>query len=273
MLTDKQKAQYLNRLGLQNLSDDPKALLTQLHLAHLRHLPFENLDITFGRTIELSVTAILYKLLHEQRGGFCYELNGGFYLLLLSLGFKVELLSARVYGPKGYGQEFDHLMLRVGINGQDFLADVGFGDSFLMPVPLDGSISKEGDISYKVEEQNDYLYLLRQGNDSLWQPQYQFTLTPRKLEDFAKTAIYHQTSPQSSFTQKTTCSIATMEGRITLSGRRLITTAQGEKSDLVVKSAKEYKVLLDSHFGVVLPDEFSVNSWFDEGSQRDKAKP
>lgn len=103
---------------------DKKSWLNVLHHAHLHNVPFENLDVVYGRKIELSKEAVFRKLIENEWGGFCYELNYGFYLLLSSLGFSVQLLSARVYGEKedgekGYGQEFDHLMLLVDLEGSE----------------------------------------------------------------------------------------------------------------------------------------------------------
>ena len=74
------------------------------------------------------------KIVVHNRGGFCYELNGGFAWLLRQLGFEVTYLNARVYSRDGrLGMEFDHLALLVSIAGSTdrWLADVGFGDSFV----------------------------------------------------------------------------------------------------------------------------------------------
>ncbi len=258
MLTGDQKELYLKRLGINETLYPPSKLLAQLHIAHLRHVPFENLDIVYGRDITLSDEAIFRKLIEEKRGGFCYELNYGFYLLLSSLGFSVQLLSARVYGKEGYGQEFDHLMLRVDLEGKSVIADVGFGDGFLHPIPLNGSVQEEGNSRFQVTKEQDDLYLMSSQDSATWQPQYRFTLTARKLNHFSAMARYHQTSSQSSFTQKSICTIATQNGRVTLGDRKLKITELGEKCERNILSAAEYVMLLQTHFGVVLPERFSI---------------
>ncbi len=112
-------------------------LLRSLHRAHLLTVPFENLDIHLGRKIVCDESRILHKIVNEHRGGFCYELNGAFAALLRELGFRVTLLSAQVAHQDGsFGQEFDHLALRVDLE-EPWLADVGFGDCFLDPLRLD----------------------------------------------------------------------------------------------------------------------------------------
>lgn len=51
------------------------------------------------------------------------------------------------------------------------------------------------------------------------------------LSAFAGGCHYHQTSPRSTFTQKTVVSRATEAGRVTLAGRRLIVTANGKRNE------------------------------------------
>jgi N-hydroxyarylamine O-acetyltransferase len=47
------------------------------------------------------------------------------------------MLSAQVAGNQNeFSRDFDHMTLRVGLNQQRWLADVGFGDSFIEPLPL-----------------------------------------------------------------------------------------------------------------------------------------
>jgi arylamine N-acetyltransferase len=105
-------------------------------------VPFENLDISLGRKIICDESRFLHKIVNERRGGFCYEMNGAFAELLRALGFKVTLLSARVSGGDGSeGPEFDHLALRVDLD-QPWLADVGFGDSFVEPLLLEPGLEQ-----------------------------------------------------------------------------------------------------------------------------------
>ena len=112
-------------------------LLRALHRAHLFTVPFENLDIPLGRKIICDEARFLHKIVNEQRGGFCYELNGAFAALLRVLGFRVTLLSGRVArADGGYSPEFDHLTLRVDLE-EPWLADVGFGECFLEPLRLE----------------------------------------------------------------------------------------------------------------------------------------
>src|SRR5215213_9188134 len=105
---------YLRRINYRGEFAPTAAALRELHRAHLLAVPFENLDIHLGRPIVLEQQALFDKIVTRWRGGFCYELNGLFALLLRDLGFNVTLLAAGVARADGsFGPEFDHLTLLV----------------------------------------------------------------------------------------------------------------------------------------------------------------
>src|SRR5215207_11196611 len=105
---------YLRRIHYRGDLTPTATTLRELHRAHLLAVPFENLDIHLGRPIVLDQDALFDKIVTRRRGGFCYELNGLFALLLRELGFEVTLLAAGVArADGGFGPEFDHLTLLV----------------------------------------------------------------------------------------------------------------------------------------------------------------
>jgi N-hydroxyarylamine O-acetyltransferase len=245
-------SRYLDRISYSGSREPTPATLHQLHRAHLFAVPFENLDITLGRKIVCDQDSFLRKIVEQRRGGFCYELNGAFAALLRKLGFKVTLLSARA--PRedgGYSPEFDHLALKVDLE-ETWLADVGFGDSFLDPLRLQiGEEQKQGASKFRILEQSGLLYVERTEPNSIWKRQYCFTLVPRRLDEFAPMCHYHQTSPESPFTRKSLCTKATPYGRITLSDRNLIITRNGTKEERQL-TEEEWRTSLPECFGVIL---------------------
>ena len=250
----------LDRIGFDRNKDRgplaPTAeTLRALQVAHLRAVPFENLSIHAGQPIVLDVEALFEKVVTRRRGGFCYELNGLFAALLRALGFEVTQLSAGVGRRDGtFGPDFDHMALLVHTEGEGWLVDVGFGDSFLEPLRLDERGEQvQGDRAYRIDEDGAHLILLqRQGAEGAWEPQYRFTLAPRELPDYAEMLRYHQTSPQSHFTQKRVCSLATADGRVTLSDLRLITTRGGVREERMLPGEAEHAAALRELFGVVV---------------------
>lgn len=269
---------YLNRIRMPlveggdlfpSLEPSPQ-VLQMLHQAHLLAVPFENLSIHYGEPIALREDLLYEKIVLRNRGGFCYELNGLFAWLLDQLGFSVALLSASVAEAGGdYSPEFDHLSLLVHrLDGSDWIADVGFGDSFRLPLRLVADMVQDGGDGYHYRLHIDdhqgrppqqppyhsHWILQRSSDDSSWEPQYRFTLKPHQLSDFSERCKYQQTSPESHFTQRRICSLAILDGRITLADRRLIvTTFTGKREERLVESEEEYRQILAERFGVLIP--------------------
>jgi N-hydroxyarylamine O-acetyltransferase len=244
---------YLDRIGYTGPLEPTAEVLRNLHRAHLLSVPFENLDIALGRKIVCEEDGFVRKIVERRRGGFCYELNGAFAGLLRVLGFRATLLSARM--PRddgGYSPEFDHLALRVDLD-EPWLVDVGFGDSFLDPLGLESSAESSHDgRRYRVVNDESTLHMERTEPDGIWKRQYSFTLTPRGLDEFAAMCHYHQTSPESPFTRKSVCSMATLDGRITVADRRLIFTHDGIREERPLASDAEWRAALKKHFKIVL---------------------
>ena len=244
---------YLKRIGYAGPLKPNSNLLRNLHRAHLFAVPFENLDISFGLKIICDEDAFLRKIIERHRGGFCYELNGAFAALLRALGFRVTLLSARVPREDGsLSPEFDHLTLRVDLE-EPWLADVGFGDCFLEPLRFAiGFEQPQGGRTYRIVEEKGLLHVERTEPDDRWKWQYSFTLTPRRLDEFAAMCLYHQTSRESPFTRKKLCTLATADGRITLSDRKLIITQNGRREERMVGPDEEWRSALMDYFNISL---------------------
>ncbi len=250
---------YLDRIAYRGPLTPNAETLRDLQRAHMLTVPFENLDIHIRREIVCNEEHFIRKIVSEHRGGFCYELNGAFAALLRALGFQVTLLSARVPCSDGSdGPEFDHLALRVDLE-EPWLADVGFGDSFLEPLRLQPGLEQpQGQRVYRIVSAK-HLLRCEVKDGSAWKLEYLFALQPRQLSEFAGMCHYHQTSPESPFTRKRVCSRATPEGRITLSNGNLIETRNGVRQERIL-SDEEWTTSLRDMFGVILPREIAEKS-------------
>lgn len=245
---------YLHRINYRGPLEPAAETLCALQLAHLQTVPFENLSIHAGQPIVLTDDALFEKIVRRRRGGFCYELNGLFAALLRQLGFKVDMLSAQVANAQGeFGPDFDHMTLLVTLE-QRWLADVGFGDSFREPLLLDLEEEQpQGERCYRIVSADSHRILKQQENSGAWHDQYRFTLQPYNYADYAEMCQYHQTSPQSHFTKGRVCTLATNDGRITLSEMRLITSTFGhERQELTLTTAEDYDLTLREQFGIVM---------------------
>jgi N-hydroxyarylamine O-acetyltransferase len=239
---------YLTRLGTTRPERADEETLRDLHLRHLRCVPFENLGIHLGEDIVLTDEALVGKLVDRRRGGFCYELNGAFAALLTALGYDVELLSARVLlggGGTDGGLPYDHLALRVG----PWLVDVGFGDHSSYPLRFDvtGDQLDPGGTFRLTETDDGDIVVSKDGT-----PEYLLETRPRQLADFRVGAWWHSTSPASHFTRSLVCSVLTETGRISLTGRKLVRTVDGHRTESVLDQDSDVLAAYRTHFGVEL---------------------
>ncbi|MYR43961.1 arylamine N-acetyltransferase, partial [Streptomyces sp. SID5910] len=134
---------YLERIGWEGGRQPDVATLRGVQLAHLRAVPFENLDALGGRAPSLDLSDLTAKLVHgRRRGGYCYEHNTLFAAALEALGVRVTRLTARVVvgADRFEDRPRTHMALLAEVPGDPlpYLADVGFGavGSLLEPVPL-----------------------------------------------------------------------------------------------------------------------------------------
>ncbi|MGC5040501.1 arylamine N-acetyltransferase family protein [Streptomyces sp. DT190] len=258
---------YLRRLGVEHPAWPTVDALRELHLRHLRTVPFENLSIHLGEEIVLEEKRLLDKVVGARRGGFCYELNGSFGALLTALGYDVALLAGRVYGDgERLGIPYDHLALRVRtVDGGDWLADVGFGAHSHLPLVF-GERGEQEDPAgtFRIVEAGPDAAGVRGGHDTVeaadldvyrdGRAQYRLEVRPRVLGDFAAGAWWHSTSPVSHFTRSLVCSRVTGDGgRITLSGRRFTTTAaDGTREERELGTDEEVLGAYRERFGIEL---------------------
>ena len=244
---------YLARIRYSGPLNCTSETLKQLQLAHLLTVPFENLSIHAAEPIVLDETALFDKIVRRRRGGFCYEVNGLFAWLLKALGFEVAMLSAGVANDQGvFSPDFDHMTLLVRLD-EPWLADVGFGDSFVEPIKVKPwRESNQRGVLYRIIADNDRFVLERASLDHDWKPQYRFGLTPYQFADYAERCNFHQTSPESHFTRNRICSLLTARGRITVSDKRLIINEDGTREEREIVSDEEQAILLREQFGIVM---------------------
>ena len=246
---------YLARIGCARPDAPDLQALQALQLAHLKAVPFENLDIHAGRPIILDEAALYAKIVTRRRGGICYELNGAFAWLLRSLGFDVTIVAANVHAGAGaWTPDFDHMALVVNIEGKRYLVDVGFGDSCRVPVDLAGKGRQhDGLLDYAMASEEGW-YTLSKAHvadpESAMQPSFRFDLTPRAFEEFVPRCHFHQTSQESHFRRKTVCSSATADGRITFTGTELIVSKGMTRDVTRLNDGAAVRDALADYFGI-----------------------
>ncbi|WP_203778852.1 arylamine N-acetyltransferase family protein [Paractinoplanes rishiriensis] len=243
---------YLDRIGVNRPAVADSASLREMHRAHQERVPFENLSIHLGERISLGTDDLFDKIVRRRRGGFCYELNGAFALLLEGLGYPVTRAGARVYGDEQrLGPPFDHLALLVTTADGDgpWLADVGFGRHSTYPLRFGAAGEQDdpgGTYTFAAAADGD-VEVLKDGA-----PQYRIETRARTLSDFAPTCWWQQTSPDSHFTRTTICSRLDGDGRISIGGRTLIRSGAGGRTETALDDDAAVLAAYREHFGINL---------------------
>ena len=248
------KRKYLDRIKYSDGLEPSLDLLKKLQKNHLLNIPFENLDIHFKVPIKLNIDRIYEKIVQNNRGGFCYELNGLFYELLRSIGFKAKRISARVYNKDNtYSPEFDHFTIIVKIDNIDYLTDVGFGEFIFEPLELRfGEIQNVERGIYSFDEYEDGYLRLNKIEDGAHTPEFIFKNIERNLAEYKEMCEYHQSNPNSHFMKKKLISLTTINGRITISGKTLKIIENKKVIEKKLKNETEFKKELWDKFKITI---------------------
>jgi N-hydroxyarylamine O-acetyltransferase len=247
---DDEQAAYLGRIGVEPIGRPDAKALEALHHANIHAIVFENLDIHLGRPIEIDVPRVFDKIIRNDRGGFCYELNALFGSLLVSLGYDVSVHAARVVTSGSRWIPFGHVCLTVKCEGKDWLVDVGFGNSFQRPLEI-GKPGEQSDVGgthilSSVEE--GWLLSSRIYGDT-FDPEYRFDLEPRHLDEFKARCKWTQTDHTSGFTRNIIATLPTPRGRRTVLGLELREFVDGAISERKITAEQRATILIDD-FGL-----------------------
>ncbi|MEO8205980.1 MAG: arylamine N-acetyltransferase, partial [Chthoniobacterales bacterium] len=229
---------YLDRVGYRGALGATEETLFALHRAQVFSIPFENLDPLMGRSVHLEPEALVEKLIHRKRGGYCFELNGLFLLALQSLGYSTRSLAARVSIREGFYSKRSHQITLIEGNNRRWIADVGFGGNGLLePIPLE--IGREVDQTlerFRIMADEAYGYRLEHVLKDQWRTLYAFSLDPYLAVDYQLMNYYTSQSPDSIFTRVPLCSIPKGKQRIILYGDELKIRDAEEKTSVPVKT-------------------------------------
>ncbi len=255
---------YFGRIGYIGPREATLGVLHQLMQAHSQTIPFENLDPLMGRPIRLDVASLEEKLVHQQRGGYCFEQNGLFLAVLQTIGFDVVPLSARVRigWPRDAVTPRTHMCLRVEIDGQSYLADVGVGGLSLtsaLLLKLDDHQTTPHETRRIVREGDVHYHQVQFGNE--WQDVYELTLEQMPLIDREVGNWYTSTHPDSRFKNVLMVARAAPEGtRLTIMNDEFsVRAASGEATKTPITSKPQLRRLLKEQFGITLDQDAPIH--------------
>lgn len=243
---------YFERVQYRGGTDAGEETLRDLHAAHTLNVPFENLDVFYGRPVLLDEASLFRKLVGERRGGYCFEMNGLFSLVLGKLGFRVRNLLARVILDDDRYTTKTHQVILVEAGGRRWLADVGFGnDGILAPLLLEeGTEQEQFAHTYRLTNHTPLGTMLQKKEGERYHPLYAFTLEDCFPDDFLMANHFTSTFPGSFFLTMRMCTRPTRDGRVTLTDNRFKVVKNGEVSEQPLADEAEFTALARAHFGL-----------------------
>lgn len=248
---------YFSRIGYHGPRTPTIETLNAIHRAHAQAIPFENLDVLLGRPISLAPSAVFDKLVRDRRGGYCFEQNILLASALRALGFQLVPMLARVRWqvPEGVPTPQTHMLLRVEIGGQPWLADAGFGGVGLtraIPLDTDTEHGAPGEWRRCVR---DGRYLLQQVRfDTDWLDVYRFAVEEAPPIDFEVANWFTSTHPESRFRKNLIVARVDGDRRLAVQNREFVLRRSGhppEKRE--IESPEELLAILAQYFGLRFP--------------------
>lgn len=262
IMTDLQKY-FFSRLQMSpkdvQFNDLHEILLQMGHM-----LPYENIDVMERDFREISRTNIQEKLLLNNRGGLCYELNSLLYYFLNDCGFDVYRVAGTVYDLSGdkWKPDDGHVIIILKHEGQKYIIDGGFASHLpLYPVPFSDEVISSQTGKYRIRKQDTekgtYLLEMRKGENGetaqfldsepsdTWRTGYAFTLDKidtKKVNDIQDIIVHH---PESPFNKGHIICKLTENGHISLTKRNFTKTHKGQKMKRAITEGEYHQILTE----------------------------
>jgi N-hydroxyarylamine O-acetyltransferase len=248
---------YFARTGFTGATARTVDTLNRLALAHVKSIPFENLDVLLNRPINLDDSAVDDKLLTCRRGGYCFEQNTLMLRVLQTLGFDVEPISARVryQRPREFTPPRTHVFLKVTLNGEVWFVDVGVGamsPTSALRFVLDEEQATPHEPRRFIREDGRYFHQAQLGD--AWVDIAEFTLEGMPAIDREVANWFTSAHPQSHFKSRLMAARALDDGRVSILNREF-TLRRGRTAETrVIESPEHLLQLLNEQFALVFPE-------------------
>lgn len=240
---------YLNRIGFRGTPRADLDTLRELHRRHLLAIPYENLDVQLGVPVSIDIDAIYRKLVLDGRGGWCYEMNGLLAWALEEIGFSITRLAAGVMRiARGDAAVGNHLALWVHLD-EPYLADVGFGDGVLEPIPIRPGVFEQAGLAFELESLADGWWRFHNHPHGS-APSFDFDSGPADPALLARQCAFLQTSPESPFTQVAVAQRHVPAGLAILRGRVLGRIGPDGVDKREISDEREYAAVLRDIFAL-----------------------
>jgi N-hydroxyarylamine O-acetyltransferase len=248
---------YFDRIGFRGRARADLETLRALHRLHLEQIPYENLEVQFGRPVSIEIEPIYDKIVDRRRGGWCYEMNGMLGWALGEIGFNVTRMAGGVMrAVMGDNNVGNHLVLRVDLD-RPYIADVGFGDGMLEPVPIAEHAFQHDFLAYRLEDLGGGWWRFH-NHPTGGAASFDFELKAAEPALLAAKCQFLQTSPESPFVMNAVVQRHAHDRLAMMRGRTLKVLMPHGSEERLIESADEYVGTLAGEFRLDLPEARSL---------------
>ncbi len=239
-------ARLLERIGLDDAPAPDLDGLRRVHRAYVGAVPYEDLAVQLGECERLDPARLVERVAGDRRGGYCFELNAVFAVLLEALGFTVARHEA-VVGGEG---PTNHMTLVVDLEGERWLADAGLGEGFLDPLPLrPGEHRGATAFTWTLDREPAGSWWCGQPSWSSFTG-FRMAPEPASLAAFDPHHARLSTSPESSFVQTLCVQLPADDRFVTLRARTLTERGPAVDERRVLRDRAELADVLRETFGI-----------------------
>lgn len=249
---------YFRRIGYDGSRDPTLETLGAINLLHTQEIAFENLNPLMKWPVDLDTASLQRKLVTDGRGGYCFEHGLLLSDVLKALGFKVKGLLARVIRdtPADVLRPRTHMLLHIELDGDVYLADVGFGlAAMTSPIRLAPDIAQPTPHEpYRLTgTAAGFVMQVKYGAD--WHELYRFDLQEQFRPDYDVANWYTSTHPDSRFVKNLMMSRADDGCRHTLRDNVYTLRPLGAPAQRrTLTSVQDLRAVIEGEFRIALPD-------------------
>lgn len=261
---------YFKRVGYTGDRKPNLATLHELHRRQPQTIAFENLSPMLGHPVPIDAPSLHNKMVAGGRGGYCYEQNLLFASVLEALGFKFRHLTGwpRWQVPPGRPLPRTHLLLLVEVEGEEWIADVGFGGNTLT-APLLLRSREEQATSHepaRLIDHNGRLMIQVKLRDE-WHDLVEFGLEQQNFPELEMGNWFTSAHPRSRFKTELFLARADEGHRYGMYGNVLSThRLDGETEKRTLGTVAEIRDALTEVFRIKLPSDPALNKMLEHAA-------
>ena len=248
------RTSFLKRTGIRELPEKNLKGLAEIMTAMAETVPFENLDVQLGKIVSIDIDAIADKILHRNRGGYCYEINGLLFHILKEWEMEACYLGARSIMGYESRRPVTHMLVKVNLQEGPYICDLGF-TGLCPPEPLP--------LTDKADESKPYRFIAGQAGDWIlqskspageWKSLYSFEDRPLEQVDFNLPNYFNNHSQESICTRKLICAIRKNGHSYRLVQNCLTVLDDGSSREQLLKTPEVFRRTLKEIFGLHLKE-------------------